>query len=111
MESDIQVAMSRRCVRARLLARHGRFGEAETLAREAIGIGAGIDELNERARAQCALGEVLARAGRRAEAEAAFDAAASLLGRKGNIAGLAWLAGLRERLESGTAVSPPASTS
>jgi Flp pilus assembly protein TadD len=111
VESDIQVEMSRRYVRARLLARHGRFGEAETLAREAIGIGAGIDELNERARAECALGEVLARAGRRAEAEAAFDAAAALLGRKENVAGLAWLAELRERLELGAAVSPPGSAS
>ena len=42
--------MSRRLVRARLLARSGRFGEAERIAREAVALGDGVDDLNELAR-------------------------------------------------------------
>ena len=93
--------MSRRLVRARLLARSGRFGEAERIAREAVALGDGVDDLNELARAESALAEVLTLAGRREEGAAAFDAAAALLARKENAAALARLMELRERLAAG----------
>ena len=82
VESDLEVEICRRCIQARLLALQGRFADGERLAREATAIAAGIDELNDRARADWALGEVLARAVER-----------------------------RGRLESGAAISRPASAS
>jgi DNA-binding SARP family transcriptional activator len=63
--------------------------DGEMLAREAIALIEPTDELNEQAKAQLALAQVLRAAGRRAEAAEANAAAVLLLRRKGNEALLA----------------------
>jgi predicted ATPase/class 3 adenylate cyclase len=74
-----------RTARAKILARQGELDRAETLAREAVGIGEPTDLLGTRADTLCDLAEVLGLAGRQEEARAALDAAAELYERKGNV--------------------------
>ena len=61
---DIEAQMMWRPVRATILAWRGDFDGAEALAREGVAIADGTDDLNRRAKAHRALGEVIRRAGR-----------------------------------------------
>jgi tetratricopeptide (TPR) repeat protein len=72
-----------RQVRGKLLARRGEFHEAERLAREAVALGAETDMLNAHADALIDLADVLALAGRDAQAE--LEQALALYERKGNL--------------------------
>jgi tetratricopeptide (TPR) repeat protein len=74
-----------RYVRARMLARRGNFKEAERLAREAVAIMAPTDYLDTKGHAYVALADVLASAGRSAEAAQALAEAAALFERKGDL--------------------------
>jgi tetratricopeptide (TPR) repeat protein len=74
-----------RWVRATMLARQGRLEEAEQLAREAVAIVDESDYLDQRGGAHRTLAEVLALAGRDAEAEAERRTALELYDRKGNV--------------------------
>jgi class 3 adenylate cyclase len=94
IEWDLQVEVSRRAVKAQLLARRHEFAEAETLAREAVGLAEATDELNDRARVHAALADVLRAKGDAHASAAALAEAESFYERKGNVAALARL---RER--------------
>jgi predicted ATPase/class 3 adenylate cyclase len=74
--------------RALLLARDGDLGRAETLAREAVSLGAETDFLNDHADALVDLAEIHALAGRPEEALAGLGEAADRYERKGNLASL-----------------------
>jgi len=83
LPSDVLVQFLRRSIRARLLARAGRFGHAERLAREAISIASLTDALRDRATAHAALAEVLVLQGDARGAEQEERVAMELLRRKG----------------------------
>jgi predicted ATPase/class 3 adenylate cyclase len=74
-----------RCVRGKVLARAGDFGEAERLIDEAVGIIDRTDDLNQQGDTRLDLSEVLALAGRRDDAARAREEAAILFQRKGNV--------------------------
>jgi tetratricopeptide (TPR) repeat protein len=82
---DVATQWRWRAVDAKLAARSGEFERAEALARDALGLLDDGDTLNERAMCLLDLGEVLALAGRPAEAAAAFGQALDLFERKGNV--------------------------
>jgi tetratricopeptide (TPR) repeat protein len=87
-----------RDVRAKLLARHGDFIAAESLAREAVVAADDDDNFNRRGNVRLALGEVLHLAGRNAEAIGLLDEAYALFREKGNIAAMARTRTLRAAL-------------
>jgi tetratricopeptide (TPR) repeat protein len=92
---DAITQMLWRQARARVLARRGEFAEAERLAREAVEIGEGTEDLNSKAETWADLGEVLALAGRPQEAAEALEQALVRFEAKENLV----LAGrTRERL-------------
>ena len=74
-----------RLVKAKVLARRGEHAEAERVAREAVAIGEATDFLNGQGDTHAALGEVLAPAGKPAEAAAALATALDRYERKGNL--------------------------
>jgi tetratricopeptide (TPR) repeat protein len=74
-----------RRVRAKCLARAGRFDEATTLAGETIALLEQTDVLDEQGEAFATSAEVHALAGRTREAEQAWADAVSLFERKGNV--------------------------
>ena len=74
-----------RCVRARVLARHGSFAEAEALVREALDSLGTTDATLFQLRAQLDYAEILTVAGRRDEARVVYDAARELAERKGGV--------------------------
>jgi predicted ATPase/class 3 adenylate cyclase len=78
-----------RSARAKVRARRGELDEAERLAGEAVTVAERTDLLNTRGDTLADLGEVVALAGRRAEAVAVFEQAAEIFERKGNLASLA----------------------
>ena len=73
-----------RCAEAKLLARRGRFDEAERLASEAVATIDRIDEVNHQAQVRMGLAEVLRLAGKTDEALAALDEARARYEQKGN---------------------------
>ena len=77
-----------RSVRAKVKARQGHIAEAETLAREAVGIAEATDLLNTQGDALSDLAEVLVVGGQADEAAAVLEAAADRFERKGNLASL-----------------------
>jgi len=83
---EVETQMAWRGVRAKVLARHGAFAEAEGLAREAVAIGDETDALNAQGDAYADLAEVLLSAGRTEEAASAFEQALERFERKGNLA-------------------------
>ena len=93
-----------RISRAKILVRQGDFERAEALAREAVRLGEATDLLSTRADMLCDLAEVLALAGRRADALPALTKAARLYEQKGNSPG-------HERALALAAESSPASSS
>jgi DNA-binding SARP family transcriptional activator len=97
---DITTQLFWRCVRGKLLARHGADAEAERVVREAIRLSDATDALNYQARAQLDLAQVLGIAGRVAEASAAATVAIELLDRKGNVAAVNGARALLEELAS-----------
>jgi class 3 adenylate cyclase/tetratricopeptide (TPR) repeat protein len=74
-----------RQVRAKVLACHGEYTDAERLAREAVAIGEGSAWLNGQGDAYSDLAEVLAFAGRQEEAAEALERAVTRYERKGNL--------------------------
>jgi len=77
-----------RSVRAKVKARQGHIAQAETLAREAVGIAEATDLLNTQGDALSDLAEVLVVGGQADEAAAVLEAAADRFERKGNLASL-----------------------
>jgi Flp pilus assembly protein TadD len=82
---DLAAQFHWRSVTAKLLARAGRFMEAEAMAREAVAIIRRSEELDSQASALLDLGEVLRLAGNEAEAKIAIEEAAELFESKGNL--------------------------
>jgi class 3 adenylate cyclase/tetratricopeptide (TPR) repeat protein len=80
---DFEAQMRWRMVRARILAQQGEHGEAERLAREALGLGAGTDWHMFHAKALITLADVLDLAGRASEAPPLVEGALALYERKG----------------------------
>jgi tetratricopeptide (TPR) repeat protein len=77
-----------RSARAKTCARRGELAEAEALAREAVAVVETTDLLNTRGDTLADLGEVLALAGRPAEAAEVYEQAAEVFLSKGNLASL-----------------------
>jgi len=77
-----------RTARAKIRARRGEPAQAEALGRDAVAIAEGTDLLNTRGDTLADLAEVLALAGRPAEAVAVLEQAAEIFERKGNRASL-----------------------
>jgi tetratricopeptide (TPR) repeat protein len=75
--------------RAKICARRGALGEAESLAREAVALAEPTDLLNTQGDTLADLAEVLALCGQTAEAAAVLEQAAERFERKGNLASLA----------------------
>jgi DNA-binding SARP family transcriptional activator len=88
-EDDLDAALTRQPVEAKLLARQARLDEAERLARATVEIAATTDSPIFRAASLLALAEVLELAGAAGEAKQHVDAALVLYEHKGNIAGAA----------------------
>ena len=84
--TDREWQIKRRGIPARLLARRGRFEEAEKLAREGVALAAGCEFLVLHADVLLDLAEVLELAGRKEEAAATAAEAVSLCELKGNVA-------------------------
>jgi DNA-binding SARP family transcriptional activator len=84
--TDSEWLIKRTGVPARLLARRGRFEEAERLAREGVAVAAGTEFVGLHADVLLDLAEVLRLAGRADEAAAATAEAVGLYERKGNAA-------------------------
>jgi class 3 adenylate cyclase/DNA-binding SARP family transcriptional activator len=82
---DLSTQVIWRGVRAKLLARDGRFAEAETLARRALVLVLRTDQLNRQGDVLLELAEVLALAGRVEEAVAVAREAGETFERKGNL--------------------------
>ncbi|HJQ73644.1 MAG TPA: adenylate/guanylate cyclase domain-containing protein [Gaiellaceae bacterium] len=87
-----------RTAQARLLARRGELGEAERTAREAVALVQDRADAIATPSAWSGLGETLALAGKREEAEIAFAQAVQLEEQKGNTAGAARTRALAARL-------------
>jgi hypothetical protein len=102
---DLQGQVSVRLPRARLLASAGELDAAEGVARDAVGLAEGTDELNLRASTHLALADILEWADRLEEAAEEVAAAAALYGEKGNAAAADRLG----RRAAATAPSPSAS--
>jgi tetratricopeptide (TPR) repeat protein len=79
-----------RAAEARLLAREGRFDDAIRLAREAIGVTAGTDVINEHASLLMNLAQVLREGDQEGPARSVMGQAMQLYEEKGNLASLAW---------------------
>jgi len=85
--ADVATMVPAKGVRAKLLARQGRWDEAERAAREAVDAARGTDNLNMQGDAMLDLAEVLRAAGREAEAAEALEEAAMRYEEKGNLVG------------------------
>jgi tetratricopeptide (TPR) repeat protein len=84
-EDDLDAALTRQPVEAKLLARRGEAGAAEQLARATVKLAERTDALNRHAEALLALTEVLASTGSD-ESPAHLQHALALYERKGNLA-------------------------
>jgi DNA-binding SARP family transcriptional activator/tetratricopeptide (TPR) repeat protein len=96
-DDDLTAQPAWRSVRAKVLARRGAFEEAERLSREAVRIAVGTDALNQRAKLQADLGEVLSLAGRPDEAASQLGEALQLYELKGNTPGVDKVRALLDR--------------
>src|SRR4051794_15255686 len=81
---DLDAALTRQPVEAKLLAWRGELGAAESLARATLKLVSRTDALNRQAEALMALGEILERRGSKREAEENIARALTLYERKGN---------------------------
>ena len=100
-DADAQIGLRR--VRARLPAETGDLADAEGVAREAVARAEAVDYLESRAQALSGLAEVLSIAGKLDEAADAFERAAAVHERKGN---LVLAARARARLEDTRPAAP-----
>jgi class 3 adenylate cyclase/tetratricopeptide (TPR) repeat protein len=99
---DVATQYLWRSVRAKLLARQGRFAEAETLAGEAIRIIEGAQDPDSQGYAYLDLSDVLRMAGRTAEAIDAAERAVARFALKGNTSSAARaMAAVRELAAAG----------
>jgi tetratricopeptide (TPR) repeat protein len=89
VKGDVDAEVRWRWVRAKTLARRGRYDEAEAFAMEAVRIAARTDYLDLHADALESQAEVLRLAGRRPDAAAALKESLELRRRKGNLVGAA----------------------
>jgi tetratricopeptide (TPR) repeat protein len=87
--------------RAKLLARRGRFEQAETLAREIVALAEADDNFNSHGHALMDLAEVLCLAGRSDAAAPYIEKALSLYDRKGNLVSAAKAQALLTSLAGG----------
>jgi class 3 adenylate cyclase/tetratricopeptide (TPR) repeat protein len=83
--SDAYTQMAWRLGKAKVVARRGEHAEAERLAREAVAISEGTEDLDSRGGAYAGLGDVLLLAGRPDDAVAALEQARGNYERKGNL--------------------------
>ena len=86
---DLDAALTRQPVEAKILARQGHLAEAERLARATLGLVEQTDALTRHADALLALAEVLELGGSQQEAEAAVNEALVLYDKKGSPAAAA----------------------
>jgi tetratricopeptide (TPR) repeat protein len=84
-DDDVTTQLIWRSVRAKLLARTGEIGAAETLARDAVRLVLQTDQLNRQGDTLLDLAEVLRAGGRHVEAAEAVADAIGRYARKGNI--------------------------
>ena len=84
-EADVGTQALWRCLRGRILARRGKYAEAEASVREGLAVLAATDALLLQLDAQLDLGEVLSAAGRTDDAREAYEAALSLAEQKGGV--------------------------
>ncbi len=96
---DVATQYLWRSVRAKLLARQGQFGAAETMGREAIAIIEGAQDPDSQGYAWIDLAEVLRMAGKRAAAIDAADTAASRFDQKANESSAGRARALRRAIE------------
>jgi tetratricopeptide (TPR) repeat protein len=82
---DLVTQYKWRALRAKLLAREGRFEEAERLAREGIEVVGRTDYINDAGETYRTLGEVLELAARPEEAKQAYAESARFFEQKGNV--------------------------
>ncbi len=95
---DLDAQIKWRPIRALCQARRKSFGTAEGLVREAARLSEDTDDLNQRAKAERYLGEVLLLGGSTGEAASAFERAIELYEQKGNLVGAARVRSLQEGL-------------
>jgi predicted ATPase/class 3 adenylate cyclase len=101
---DVATQYLWRSVRAKLVARGGRFAEAEALAAEAIRIIGTAQDPDSQGYAAIDQAEVLRLAGRREDAMRAAEAAAALFDRKANSASAGRARRLRDEIDAGLVV-------
>jgi class 3 adenylate cyclase/tetratricopeptide (TPR) repeat protein len=82
---DVDAHVGWRAVRAKLFARRGQLADAETMAREAVGLAEATEYVELTADAYEALGDVLRAAGRHEDAEHALRESLRLHEAKGNL--------------------------
>jgi class 3 adenylate cyclase/tetratricopeptide (TPR) repeat protein len=82
---DIDAQVGLRRVRARIIAQHGHFEQAERLSHEATELSTPTDYLNAKARAHCDRAEVLLLAGEQREAAATLEQAIEFYEQKNNL--------------------------
>jgi tetratricopeptide (TPR) repeat protein len=95
---DVASQIGWRTIRAKVLARQGSLEDAEDLAREALELAEGTDNLGSQGSALLALADVLEVAGRSKEAAPLLDRASELFERKGNVVASEKIRELRARL-------------
>jgi DNA-binding SARP family transcriptional activator len=98
-DDDLDAALTRGPVEAKVFARQGHLEKAERVALETVRIAERTDALGRRADALLALAETLALAGSKEEAEDKVNEALALYERKGNVAAAARV---RARLPAST---------
>ena len=103
-EEDLDAALTRQPVEAKIHAREGRVDKAKRLARATVDLAARTDALNRRAESLLALAEVLQLAGEGAKAEEHIAAALTLYAQKGNVAAAARLRAKHEEPHAGLVV-------
>ena len=99
IEGDVDAQVRGTQLRAKVLARRGRFEEALAASEEAAALAAGTDYLELHSHALMGQIEVLTLAGRTADAASAIRDAVELLRRKGNVVEEARAMALLEDLE------------
>jgi class 3 adenylate cyclase/tetratricopeptide (TPR) repeat protein len=99
-DDDVATQYLWRSVRAKLIARQGRFEEAESLARAAIVIIGAAQDPDSQGYAAIDLAEVLRLAGRHDDAIAAAENAAALFEQKANSSSAARARSLRDAIEA-----------
>jgi tetratricopeptide (TPR) repeat protein len=88
-DDDLDAALTRNPIEAKLLVRQGKLDKAQVLARGTLELVSETDELNRHAEALLALAEILEHAGSKREAENLINQALSLYDKKENAAAAA----------------------